>query len=215
MLSITKIMIPKSLPSIQLLLLFLLSMLIKSQARCKAGCEVAIGAYTIWEGSNLTYISHLFSQNIPQILLYNPSVPNQDSILTDSILNIPFSCDCLNGDFLAHTFTYQTQSGDTYDKIAKFAFANLTTEDWVHRVNVYHPTRIPEHVPINVTVNCSCGDKRVSKRYGLFATYPLRSGDNLLSLAADSGVASDLLQRYNPSLDFSAGIGIAFVPAKG
>ncbi|KAE8733167.1 hypothetical protein F3Y22_tig00001478pilonHSYRG00258 [Hibiscus syriacus] len=68
---------------------------------------------------------------------------------------VPFSCDCLNGDFLGHTFVYFTQFDDTYDNIASNAFANLTTEDWVRRVNVYDDTKIPYHVTINVTVNCS------------------------------------------------------------
>ncbi|XP_065878559.1 lysM domain receptor-like kinase 3 [Euphorbia lathyris] len=187
----------------------------KTQSKCKSGCNLAIASYTIPEGVNLTYISNLFTQKIPQILLFNPSIPNPDSILADSRINIPFSCECLNGDFLGHTFNYTTQSGDTYDKIARIAFSNLTDEDWIHRVNVYDPTRIPDNVPINVTVNCSCGDKSVSMKYGLFATYPLLSGENLSSLAADSGVVSELLQRYNPGLDFSGGSGIAYVPAKG
>lgn len=85
----------------------------------------------------------------------------------------------------------------------------------MHRVNVYDTTRIPDDAPINVTVNCSCGDKRVSKDYGLFVTYPLRPGENLSSLAAESGVAADLLERYNLGSDFNAGTGLVYVPAKG
>ncbi|WCJ20157.1 chitin elicitor receptor kinase 1 [Euphorbia peplus] len=201
---------------LQTLIIITLTTIIKTHAKCKTGCDIAIASYTIHEGLNLTYISTLFNQphNLPNILLFNPSIPNPDSILSGSRLNVPFSCDCLNGDFLGHTFTYTTLAGDTYDRVAKNAFANLTTEDWVHRVNVYDLTRIPEGVPINVTVNCSCGDKGVSKSYGLFATYPLTSGENLTSLAADSGVTSELLQKYNPGLDFSRGSGIAYVPAK-
>ncbi|XP_020540978.1 lysM domain receptor-like kinase 3 [Jatropha curcas] len=200
-------------PTLELILLLVL-LSFKAEAKCKSGCELSLASYNVWEGVNLTYISNLFSQTIPQILLYNPNVTNQDSILVDTRLNIPFSCDCLNGDFLGHTFKYTTQPGDTYDRIAKYAFANLTTEDWVHRVNIYKTTRIPDYVPINVTVNCSCGDKRVSKDYGLFTTYPLGAADNLSSLAEESGVRPDLLQRYNPGKNFSEGSGIIFVPAK-
>ena len=98
---------------------------------------------------------------------------------------------------------------------APHLFANLTTEDWLRRVNTFLPTRIPSGVDINVTVNCSCGDARVSKRYGLFATYPLRPGENLSSLAAAAGVPAGLLEKYNPGADFSMMSGIVFVPAKG
>lgn len=51
--------------------------------------------------------------------------------------------------------------------------------------------------------------------YGLFATYPLTDGENLSGVAASGGVASDLVQQYNPTANFSAGSGLVFVPAKG
>lgn len=82
-------------------------------------------------------------------------------------------------------------------------------------VNIYDITEIPNYVPINVTVNCTCGDKQVSRDYGLFATYPLRPGENLSSLEAESGVPADLLEKYNLGTDFNAGGGIVYVPAKG
>lgn len=52
-------------------------------------------------------------------------------------------------------------------------------------------------------------------KYGLFATYPLRDGENLSTVAAAAGVTDDLVRRYNPAADFSAGTGLVFVPAKG
>ncbi|KAI5570189.1 hypothetical protein BDE02_11G009600 [Populus trichocarpa] len=211
-------MIPSSsrYPHIQTLLVscVLLFLVFKVQAKCRTGCDLALASYYVWQGSNLTYISTIFNQSITEILRYNPKVPNQDSIRSDTRLNVPFSCDCLNGDFLGHTFSYITQSGDTYHKIARNAFSNLTTEDWVHRVNIYDITEIPNYVPINVTVNCTCGDKQVSRDYGLFATYPLRPGENLSSLEAESGVPADLLEKYNLGTDFNAGGGIVYVPAK-
>jgi len=212
-------MIPSSsrYPHIQTFLVscVLLFLVFKVQAKCRTGCDLALASYYVWQGSNLTYISTIFNQSITEILRYNPKVPNQDSIRSDTRLNVPFSCDCLNGDFLGRTFSYITQSGDTYHKIARNAFSNLTTEDWVHRVNIYDITEIPNYVPINVTVNCTCGDKQVSRDYGLFATYPLRPGENLSSLEAESGVPADLLEKYNLGTDFNAGGGIVYVPAKG
>ncbi|MBA0778947.1 hypothetical protein Gotri_003232 [Gossypium trilobum] len=88
-------------------------------------------------------------------------------------------------------------------------------EDWVRRVNIYDPTRIPDGEVINVTVNCSCGDRRVSRDYGLFATYPIRPGEDLEVIAAEVNVAAELIRRYNPAVNFSAGTGLVFVPAKG
>ncbi|GFZ06346.1 chitin elicitor receptor kinase 1 [Actinidia rufa] len=79
---------------------------------------------------------------------------------------------------------------------------------------MYDPTQIPDFVPINVTVNCSCGDRHVSVEYGLFTTYPLREGENLSSVAAESGVLAEVIRRYNPRSDFGAGSGLVFVPAK-
>ncbi|XP_022716144.1 lysM domain receptor-like kinase 3 isoform X2 [Durio zibethinus] len=191
----------------------LLYLLIHVQAKCRTGCSLAFASYYVWEGSNLTYISTVFNQKISEILLYNPQVSSQDQIDAGTRINVPFSCDCLNGDFLGHTFSYFTQFGDTYDTIASISYANLTTEDWVRRVNVYNATRIPDHETINVTVNCSCGDRRVSRDYGLFSTYPLRPGENLSLISTESNVSAELLRRYNPGSNFSAGTGLVFVPA--
>ncbi|KAB2007198.1 hypothetical protein ES319_D10G011800v1 [Gossypium barbadense] len=192
----------------------LLYLFIHVQANCKTGCSLAFASYYVWEGSNLTYISTLFNKPISDILPYNPTVSNPDQIDTGTRIHVPFSCDCLNGDFWGHTFGYLTQFGDTYDKIASNAYVNLTTEDWVRRVNIYDPTRIPDGEVINVTVNCSCGDRRVSRDYGLFATYPIRPGEDLEVIAAEVNVAAELILRYNPAVNFSAGTGLVFVPAK-
>jgi chitin elicitor receptor kinase 1 len=188
---------------------------LKAHAKCKNGCHHALASYYVWQGSNLTYIGGIFDQRVPEILKYNPNITSPDIIIAGTRINVPFSCDCLNGDFLGHTFSYITQFGDTYDRVAQYYFANLTTEDWVQRVNTYPPNRIPVYVPINVTVNCSCGDRHVSKDYGLFMTYPLRQGENLSYVAAESGVPAALLELYNPGSNFSAGTGLVYLPARG
>ncbi|KAM3285443.1 lysM domain receptor-like kinase 3 isoform X2 [Capsicum chacoense] len=182
---------------------------------CGNGCDMAIASYHIWPGTNLTYISHIFNVTVPDILKYNPEITNQDSIISDTRINVPFSCDCLNGDFLGHTFVYKTVFGDTYKRVATMAFANLTTEYWLKRVNNYDPTNIPDYAMINVTVNCSCGDGHVSDDYGLFATYPLLRGENLSTVAVALGVPVELLEKFNPGLGFGSGSGIVFVPARG
>ncbi|KAL8045983.1 hypothetical protein ABFX02_08G149600 [Erythranthe guttata] len=186
----------------------------KVEAKCRKGCDLALASYYVSEGSNLTYISQIFGRDIPEILRYNPHVSSPDNIQTGTRIHAPYSCECVNGDFLGHTFQYVTQRGDTYSSVARFAFANLTTDYWIQRVNVYDPTRVPDFVPINVTVNCSCGDRHVSRDYGLFETYPVRVGESLQSLSVEIGLSTDLIQGFNQGANFSAGSGIIFLPAK-
>lgn len=187
----------------------------KTEGSCKSGCDLALASYYIQEGTNLTYISNLFNQPPSDILKYNPNLTNPDVIHSHTRLNIPFTCDCLSGLFLGHTFSYKIKTGDNYKALANIDYSSLTTEDFLIRVNSYLDTNIPTGVTINVTVNCSCGDRDVSKDYGLFLTYPLRKGDSLRGVAAESGVLVEVVQRYNTASDFSAGHGLVFLPAKG
>lgn len=200
--------------TIILLLLHFSLLLLSCKAKCTAGCSLAMASYYLSVGSNITYISQLFGLPPQQIQLYNPG---QDAMRVGSRVNIPFSCECINGDFLGHTFTYIAQTDDTYHKIATVAFANLTTAYWMERVNTFDPTQIPDMGPINVTLNCSCGDRHVSKDYGLFVTYPLREGEGegLSSIAREWGVPERLLERFNPDKNLSDEWAIVFLPAKG
>ncbi|XP_026408313.1 lysM domain receptor-like kinase 3 isoform X3 [Papaver somniferum] len=195
-----------------IVILFFLCFRVK--AKCSPGCDLAMASYFLVEGSNLTYISDIFGKNIPEILAYDPDVKDQNTIQFGTRVNVPFSCDCLNDDFLGHTFDYTTQTGDTYKIIAQKIFAELTTADWIQRINHLNPNLVLPYTSINVTVNCSCGDESVSKDYGLFMTYPLHPEDNLSFVASESGVPKKLLQMYNPGMDFSQGSGLVFVPAK-
>ncbi|KAK9285608.1 hypothetical protein L1049_024803 [Liquidambar formosana] len=45
------------------------------------------------------------------LLIYNPQIPNADTVTNDTRINIPFSCDCINGDFLGHVFAYARLAG--------------------------------------------------------------------------------------------------------
>ncbi|XP_071736733.1 lysM domain receptor-like kinase 3 [Rutidosis leptorrhynchoides] len=183
-------------------------------SRCTKGCNLALGSYYVEQGNNLTSISQYFNTQINNILKYNPSIPNQDSLQSFVRINIPFSCDCIGGNFLGHVFDYDIRSQDTYDIIAAQQYANLTTADWIRRFNSYDPNRIPDTARINVTVNCSCGDSSVSKKYGLFVTYPLRAGDTLQSVSAAANVSSDWISRYNPGANFSGDSGLLFIPGR-
>ncbi|KAF5949251.1 hypothetical protein HYC85_011244 [Camellia sinensis] len=185
------------------------------EPKCSKGCDLALASYYVWAGVNLTFMSEVMSDSISDFLSYNPPIPDQDSLQADMRINIPFPCDCINGDFFAHVFKYRMRVGDTYEKVAGTYYANLTTTEWVQKFNSYDLNRIPDGVQINVTVNCSCRDSSVSKDYGLFVTYPLRPGQTLDSVATETNLTTAVLKSYNPNANFSAGSGLVYIPTKG
>lgn len=185
------------------------------QSKCPKTCDLALGSYYVWPGTNLTFISKASSDSITDILGYNTYITNADSIEAGTRVNLPFTCDCIDDEFLGHVFPYAVQSGDTYYEIAQTYYANLTTPAMLEQFNSYPASNVPVNAVLNVTVNCSCGDAAVSKAYGLFVTYPLRVGDSLGSIAAAANLSTDLLQSYNPGVDFSAGSGLVYIPGKG
>ncbi|XP_014509761.1 lysM domain receptor-like kinase 3 isoform X2 [Vigna radiata var. radiata] len=201
-----------------LLPLVLFSLVLAAESACKQGCPLALGSYYMWSGSNLTYISEVMSSSLlttpDDIVLYNKdTIPNKDSVQAFIRVNVPFPCDCIDGQFLAHTFQYDVQTQDTYEQVARVVFSNLTDVTWLRRFNTYEPDNIPDTGTLNVTVNCSCGNTDVAD-YGLFITYPLRTGETLGSVASDVSLDSGLLQRYNPDVNFNQGSGLVYIPGK-
>uniref|UniRef100_A0A0E0B553 non-specific serine/threonine protein kinase n=1 Tax=Oryza glumipatula TaxID=40148 RepID=A0A0E0B553_9ORYZ len=198
---------------------------------CRAGCSLAIAAYYFSEGSNLTFIATIFAiggGGYQALLPYNPAITNPDYVVTGDRVLVPFPCSCLGlpaapaSTFLAGAIPYPLPlprgGGDTYDAVAA-NYADLTTAAWLEATNAYPPGRIPGgDGRINVTINCSCGDERVSPRYGLFLTYPLWDGETLESVAAQYGFSSpaemELIRRYNPGMGGVSGKGIVFIPVK-
>ncbi|XP_056687159.1 chitin elicitor receptor kinase 1 [Spinacia oleracea] len=199
-----------------LLLLFLWSISIfMVESTCKKGCPLALGSFYVWPGANITFIAQVLGTTTGDVLSYNPSVPDKDRVQSGSRVNVPFSCDCLNdGQFLGHMFEYRVQKGDTYIRVAQTYYSDLTTASWIQKFNSFPATNIPENSIVNVPVNCSCGSSDIDKSYGLFLTYPLRAEDSLSSIAQYSNSTPSLLQSYNPNVNFSAGTGIVFIPAK-
>ncbi|XWS30974.1 hypothetical protein CRYUN_Cryun23aG0037200 [Craigia yunnanensis] len=198
---------------------------ISIESSCTKGCDVALASYYVWLGTNLTFISEVLQSslvpsstiNFDTILSYNKQVPNKDSVEAFSRLNIPFPCDCINGEFLGHVFNYSVRPRDTYDKIANDYYSNLTTVEWLERFNTYPPTNIPDTGTVSVMVNCSCGDAAISKDYGLFVTYPLRAGETLDIVLTQTNLSSDfsgLVQSYNPQVNFSSGTGLVYIPGR-
>ncbi|KAH6775946.1 chitin elicitor receptor kinase 1 [Perilla frutescens var. hirtella] len=184
------------------------------ESGCSEGCD-ALASYYIWEGTNLTFISSIFSTTVNKIMSYNPQISDPDLIKSGNRLNVPISCGCINDEFMAHRFKYGVREGDYYKRIAEEYYSNLTTVEMLMRFNEYSAEKIPVGVELNVDVNCSCGRSSVSRDYGLFVTYPLRFGETLSSLGNELGLDQRLLQDYNPDVDFSSGTGLVFVPGKG
>ncbi|CAI9086829.1 OLC1v1020749C1 [Oldenlandia corymbosa var. corymbosa] len=179
-----------------------------------SSCD-ALASYYAWNGSNLSVISRVLSTNISSILSYNPQITNPNLIQFGSRVNVPFSCSCLKDKgFMGHQFTYQARNGTSYQRIAQLIYSNLTTVEMLRRFNSFTSGNIPVSAQVNVVVNCSCGDSKVSKDYGLFVTYPLRSGEDVTSLASKFGLPERLLEDYNPRVNFSSGSDLVFVPGK-
>lgn len=189
------------------------------EAKC-TGCKVALGSYNVPQNFNTSYILTLFNNEIvfETLKSWNSGIiSNEDFINFGYKIRIPFSCDCLGeGDnrYLGHIFQYTVATGDTYETIASNQYANLTTSSWLEKVNSYDQNSIPDGVLVNVSINCSCGDAKISKDYGLFLTYPLTNvtTDNLTALSNTFSIPSNLLAEYNLDADFANASGIAFVP---
>ncbi|KAL7103050.1 hypothetical protein ACP275_08G156600 [Erythranthe tilingii] len=185
----------------------------KIKSQCTDGCD-SLASYYVWSGSNLTFISKVFSTTVNAVVAQNPQITNPNLIQFGSRVKIPFSCGCINNQFMGRRFNYQVKPGNVYKTIAELYFSNLTTVDLLTRFNTYRPENVPVGSILNVIVNCSCGNRRVSKDYGLFLTYPLRIGESLSSIGNEFGLSERLLQDYNPGADFSSGSGLVFVPVR-
>ncbi|XP_054819636.1 lysM domain receptor-like kinase 3 isoform X2 [Prosopis cineraria] len=191
------------------------------ESKCLQGCPLALASYY----ARKTTLNNIIKQYLRSDLVSSYQVVssyNKQTVLNGiyiqafTRINIPFPCDCINnGDFLGHVFEYTIVKGDTYDSIATKKYASLTTVDLLRRFNNYSdPDNLPLKGKLNVTVNCSCGNRQVSKDYGLFITYPLKIGDSLQSIVNQTGLDATLLQSYNPGVNFSQQSGVVFIPGK-
>ncbi|KAL9242564.1 hypothetical protein vseg_016552 [Gypsophila vaccaria] len=200
--------------SLKLTLLILLCLTTASESKCKKGCSLALASYYVSTGSTMLSVAQVLNCTTEAILSYNPSIQDKDRLAAFIRINVPYPCDCINGAFLGHIFTYTALKGDTYDTIARTYYANLTTAEWIQRFNNINPNNIQIGDAVNVPVNCSCGNAAVSKEYGLFLTYPLRTDENLTFIEQMTNSTPSLLQMYNPGVNISSGKGILFIPAK-
>ncbi|XP_043689333.1 cysteine-rich receptor-like protein kinase 10 [Telopea speciosissima] len=186
----------------------LLFFFVGAEAVCHRSCNLALASYNVWPGCNISFISQVLNASIPSIRSYNPQISDMDSVEASSNLIVPFSnCDCINGEYNAHVFQYLVNTGDSYQTIVTLFYSYLTTTLTLQSGN------IPNNALLNVSVNCFCGDNRISSEYGLFVTYPLRPNDTLSSVAVLFHFSdTQLVQQYNPTVNFSSGSGVVFIP---
>lgn len=202
--------------AIGLLATVLISACSRVQSKCSGGCDLALASYYVQQSTTLSFISQVLSASVADIVSYNKDkISNPNSVQTGIRINVPFSCGCINDSFLGHEFSYTVIQGDTYGLVATEYYSNLTTVGWLQAFNSYPATNITVNSVLKVVVNCSCGNSIVSKDYGLFITYPLRPEDTLQSVATEVNLTAELLQRYNPGVNFSQGSGLVYIPGKG
>nr|ARX80053.1 LykX receptor-like kinase [Pisum sativum]ATQ39299.1 LysM domains-containing receptor-like kinase [Pisum sativum] len=205
-----------------LLFLFLECVFFKVESKCVKGCDIALASYHVMPAFLLQNITNFMQSKIVSafnssdvLIRYNRDIlSNRANIFSYFRVNVPFPCDCIGGEFLGHVFEYTANERDTYDLIANSYYASLTSVQVLQKFNSYHPNHIPAKAKVNVTVNCSCGNSQISKDYGLFITYPLRSTDSLEKIANAFKLDEGLIQNFNPDVNFSKGSGIVFIPGR-
>ncbi|XP_058746812.1 lysM domain receptor-like kinase 3 [Vicia villosa] len=205
-----------------LLFLFVDCVFFKVDSKCVKGCDIALASYYVKPAFIFQNITNFMQSKIVSvsdsseiIIRYNKDmVSNHGDLFSLFRVNIPFPCNCIGGEFLGHVFEYTANERDTYDLIANYYYASLTSVELLRKFNSYDPNHIPIKAKVNVTVNCSCGNSQVSKDYGLFITYPLRSSDTLEKIARQSNLDEGLLQSYNSGVNFCKGSGIVFIPGR-
>ncbi|CAN6174957.1 unnamed protein product, partial [Urochloa humidicola] len=138
---------------------------VSTAAACGDGCPLAVAAYYFTAESNLTFIASLFNLPDPRLRRAAPQQPptpnitDPNCIVSSARVSVPFRCSCLAlpadlaSTFHAGPISHDLSRGETYGGVAA-EFANRLPAD-----------KSPASGTIDTTVNCSCGDKRVSPRY--------------------------------------------------
>ncbi|KAF3443628.1 hypothetical protein FNV43_RR13318 [Rhamnella rubrinervis] len=100
------------------------------KSKCSKGCDVALASYWAWDKSNLTFIGQVLGADPDTIVSYNKdTVPSKDQVPKLTRVNVPFSCECIRGEFLGHEFldiskeyglfiTYPLRPGEALQTVA-------------------------------------------------------------------------------------------------
>ncbi|CAK9873401.1 unnamed protein product [Sphagnum jensenii] len=187
---------------------------LKVESTCvpPTGCTAAL-YYIVQQGDTLANISNKFQTNNSIIQTYNPNIQNVNYIEAGNPIYIPFTCSCTN-DQLLKQFFYSGQNGDNLTSIASGIYENFTQYDWIAAASA---NNTQPGQPLQIPVNCTCGNPSVSTKYGFFATYVVQNGDTESRIASKFNITESLLQQYNPGVNLLSlpTSSILFVPAKG
>ncbi|EFJ21730.1 hypothetical protein SELMODRAFT_443457 [Selaginella moellendorffii] len=179
-----------------------LGMVILAPGRAGAQCVpsrgcTAVAFFNFTQNEQLNTVFTTFSVNFAQLQQYN-DLRSQDFVQAGQFVKIPFQCGCINGR-LAHTFVFNNVSQSD-------SFASINTRYYHELSNVASMSVDPSlngqlfpGQPVNVLVNCSCGDPRFPV-FGLFMTYPGQRGDLVRDVATRFNTTVQNLTNYNPSL---------------
>ncbi|BBN07269.1 chitin elicitor receptor kinase 1 [Marchantia polymorpha subsp. ruderalis] len=182
----------------------------------RLGCSRALAYYKLVNDDTLLALADRFMTNVAELQKYN-DIPNPDSVEAGTVLFFPYTCECID-DRLGHEFLYQVALDDTVAQIAQIKYQFLSREAWITQASKLSSVgTIYPGLTVTVPVNCSCGDPSVSPDYGLFLTYPIRSGDNFTGIAQQFQANETLLQQYNPSINWSnlsPSTDIIFIPQR-
>ncbi|CAM6082111.1 unnamed protein product [Calypogeia fissa] len=182
----------------------------------RKGCSTALSVYTVQTGDDLNTLVTRFQTTLPSVLTYN-AILDQNTILTGDFLYFPIPCECVD-DLLGYSYTYSVQYDDTVNRIADTVFEGLSTPAWINQANRLTPTTlIDQGEQLQVPVNCSCGNPSISASFGLFATYPAISTDNVSSLSTKFSTPPDVIEEFNPSANWSGTLSngdIVFIPVR-
>ncbi|KAJ7964817.1 putative Receptor protein kinase [Quillaja saponaria] len=103
-----------------LVFLLLASICYTVESKCSEGCDLALASYYVYQDAVLSSIAQVMQSDPDVIVSYNKdNIPNKDSVQSFMRINVPFRCDCIDGQFLGRKFNYTVVSGDTYDIVAK------------------------------------------------------------------------------------------------
>eukprot|EP00249_Psilotum_nudum_P012896 c24031_g1_i1 orf=105-2123(+) len=182
-----------------------------------SGCETGLAYYQVPSNLSLQNITTLFQTTQSKALLFN-TIPDPDVIPEGTFLYVPFPCACY-GSNLGYTFLYEVQPDETVEDIAGERFKGLSRQDWIETATPLNdPGTIFPGFFLKVPVNCSCGDPKVSLKYGLFTTYVVQENDTLDIIGDRFNTTPDILRQYNRGTNWgqlTALQDIVFVPFSG
>eukprot|EP01018_Ginkgo_biloba_P006928 Gb_21145 [translate_table: standard] len=167
----------------------------------RQGCYMALVSYEIAEGDTLDSLATLFQTTIEKLKKLN-GIPDPDHISVGLNIYIPFPCMCMDNR-LGFNFLYAVEFGYTSLSDIVMKFHNLSKAEWIIAATPIHdPSILFPGFVVKIPVNCSCGNPNINA-LGPFVTYVTEQRDNLTRISSNFGVPANLIERFNPTVNWS------------